>query len=181
MVRSFPPLGELGASSMLQLFFGAMFGLLAGLVGTGFQAYLQRKDKADERLERRRELKRDKAELVFREMSELVTAYSDLHVNAIRYIGGRPEAKIEPASNAKISALLLVYFPECVPLLDEFDKDMKKLVEEMADELRKDSAYLDGDKVKTAMVVQALKASQRASKFSDDLRPRLREEIQKLW
>ena len=166
---------------MLQLFLSAAFGLLAGLVGTGFQAFLQKQEKVDERAERRRESKREKAELVFREMSNLVKAYSDLNLNAIRYVGGQPETKIEPASNAKISALLLVYFPDCVPLLDEFDKDMIKLVEDMATDLREGNAYKDPDKVKAAMVVQAFKASQRASKFSDDLRLKLREEIQKLW
>ena len=66
---------------MLQLFISALFGLLTGLVGTGYQAHLQRKDKAEERLERRRELKRNKAELVFTELSALVKAYSDLSID----------------------------------------------------------------------------------------------------
>jgi hypothetical protein len=109
------------------------------------------------------------------------TRGSDLSLNAVRYASGQTEAKLEPASNVKISALLLVYFPDLAPLLDAFDGDMLKIVEEMTAELRKDNAYLDGDKVKNAMVVNALKSSQRAKKFSDDLRPRLKDEVEKLW
>lgn len=166
---------------MLQLFISALFGLLAGLVGTGYQAHLQRKDKAEERLERRRELKREKVELVFTELGALVKAYSDLSIDALRYAQGQKEITISPVSNARISSLLLVYFPECVPLLDKFDDEMMRIVRKTADELRKDEAFKDPDKVKGAMVIQAFESSQRAKKFSDDLRPRLKDEIQRLW
>lgn len=63
-------------------------------------------------MERRRELKRDKAELVFTELSALLKAYSDLSIDSLRYASGEQEVTITPASNAKISALLLVYFPD---------------------------------------------------------------------
>jgi hypothetical protein len=166
---------------MTQLFLSALFGLLAGLVGTGFQAYLQRQDKADERLERRKERRREKAEEVFTELSALVRAYSDLSLDVMRQANGQKEVTITPASNARISSLLLVYFPELVPLLDAFDNDMKQIANDTADELRKDDNFKDPDKERGAMVLNAFSFSQRAAKFAEDLRPKLQQEIQKLW
>ncbi len=56
-----------------------------------------------------------------------------------------------------------------------------KMASKFADEFRKDNAFKDPEKVKGVMVRQAVESSQRAKKFSDDLRPRLKDEIQKLW
>lgn len=165
---------------MWQLLWPALFGLFAGLIGTGFQAQLQRREKSEERLERRRELKREKAELVFQEVSNLVKAYNDLYIHALRLLtkGEKPETP-PAASNARASALLLVYFPERVPLLDEFDRDMRGIVEKYAKELR--DAYKDPDKVRGLHVLIAQESSQRATRLSEQLRPLLEEEIKKLW
>lgn len=56
-----------------------------------------------------------------------------------------------------------------------------KMASKFADEFRKDNAFKDPEKVKGVMVLQAVESSQRAKTFSDDLRPRLKDEIQKLW
>jgi hypothetical protein len=167
---------------MLQLLLSAIFGLLAGLIGTGFQAHLQRNEKTEERLERRREQKREKAELVFHEVSDLVKVYQDHTMHALRRLSAQPPTDApQSPSNAKVAALLLVYFPDCVPILDKFDADMVALSESIAKELREGDTAKDPDKIKGIHLILAQQSAARAIAFRDELRPALRAEIDKLW
>jgi len=167
---------------MWLLLLSAIFGLLAGLLGTGFQWHLQRKDRTEDRLERRREFRREKAEQVLRELSDLRKSYHDQSLHSLRLLaqGEKPEAPPSP-SNGRLSALLLVYFPDCVPLLDKLDRDIRSLVEKYMKELRESDNYKDPDKIKATHVLLAHESAQRVSQFGDDLRSKLQTEIQKLW
>ncbi len=167
---------------MWKLFLSALFGLLAGLVASGFQAHLQNKQRREDRLERRREFKREKAEQVFREVSDLRQSYHDSSLHALRLLsqGEKVEAPPTP-SNSKVSALLLVYFPDCVPLLNDLDRDMRSIVEKYANELREGDTYKNPDKIKGIHVLLAHESAQRVSRFTEDLRPKLQAEISQLW
>jgi hypothetical protein len=167
---------------MFQLLASAAFGLAAGLIGTGFQAHLQRKEKTEDRLERRREQKREKAELIFRELSDLVKNYRDHVVHAMQLLTQKdPPLAPQSPSNARVTALLLVYFPECAPILDKFDADMRKIVEEIGKEVREAAKAVEPDKIKGLHLILAQESANRANQFSEELRPALKAEIDKLW
>jgi hypothetical protein len=58
---------------------------------------------------------------------------------------------------------------------------MRSIIEKYAKELREDDNYKDPDKIKGIHVLLAHESAQRISQFSDELRPKLQAQIQKLW
>lgn len=154
-------------------------GLLAPLGALGLWG-LQRLDRSEDREEKRRELKREKAEAVFEEVNSLVRLYNSQSLYAFQLANkNNPEAPPVPSA-ARVSALLIIYFPNCVEMLDQFETDMRALVEKYGKELR-EAGEPDPEKIRGIHVLLAYESLQRVVKFEKELRPKLQSEIEKLW
>lgn len=167
---------------MLQLLVTALFGLLAGLLGSAAQAHFQSQAKEREIEEKRRETRREKAEKVFEELRLLVADYANQSTYALQSlvpVVDKPLAPRSPSA-AMLDALVTIYFPRCLPIVEAFHAEMKQMYAGYAKELP-DAAKKGPDAIKGIHIIMTQDGQQRALSFSDKLREAMKPEVEALW
>lgn len=109
-------------ADFVQLLAGSVFGLLAGLAGSSFQAHLQRKDKELDRTLRKREILVEKAEAVFDETETVDERVQAMLSQALEQAHGVniDDGRMAFDQAGRLKTLLLVHFSGCDGLILEY-------------------------------------------------------------
>jgi len=151
-------------------------GLLAPL-GAVLLWLLQRRDRSDERREKHKAIRRDKAEEVFEELSNIVALSGERISEALARMKQTPAPPVKRATTARLNALLSIYFPGCLPGLLKFEQQVQETVLKAAGEIGTSTAE-EYPRLQMGVASQIQKLT---IDYSNELRKELRKEVRDLW
>jgi len=171
--------------AFVDVLLGGALAIAGGVIGTTLQARAQREGQAQERDERRREVRRAQAERVYVELHDLCGGYHRQQVVALRGIldVAAPTETLQPVSSANLLGIVSIYFPECLPIVEKFDEAALDIITKDGTKIAE--AYVarpdDPKTISKLRYALASKLSKLSSEFSKDLREAMRTEVEKLW
>jgi hypothetical protein len=184
-------------AAIIDVVLGGSIALAGSIVGTLLQGWLQQRARDDERAEHRREARREKAEQVFTEAQKLADEYTARWMASARQtieqlkrtIGGdAQEVDRGPTgpSTAKLEALVAIYFPARLPLVEKFNADVAAVVEQHTEQVRttlegKQLASRNPAVVSLIFMNMGQEVAKLSTAFAKTLRQDMRSEIDKLW
>lgn len=155
----------------------------AGAVGLWlFQKGERHAERTDARKESYREIRRAKAEEVFQELHRVKSAYGERVTYALSRIANK---QVEPrwdTATGRLDALLSIYFPERLSLLEAFEEDVQRMLKNGAavllEEIKKGASKEKQDQIN---LVLSNELNKRMGEFAFALRTAMREEIADMW
>jgi hypothetical protein len=149
--------------------------------GEGGICFLLLKYRADVRDEKRRELKRTKAEEIFDELGRLERDHGKRVHHAISVIAKKETELQAEYSTDRLDALLSIYFPTCVALLDAYRAETTTMLLNAAETITETIKTRDPEQLDGLNLILSNELNKRTQTFSKALRTALRKEVESLW
>ena len=171
----------------MEQIFIAVVAAASALVGSYLGPFMQRKQSAADATRADAALMRDKAEQIFEEIDKFLVASRNASLSAFRLLGPaelRDQTPAVPMADiGKIRALIATYYPNGLPLIEEFDAEVKRasdvVLGQIKAEQKKDGPKPDAIRGYTAMLAadRGVTDASLAKKLRDHLVAEVRQYV----